>query len=105
MTPDTEPKSVNDKASSWLGTIDALIQRLKLGKADEAHRALVVVMMEGLSRFGGPESVVMQECFPPLDRIMRQIDAADLNGALRQTLLLRRQLGEVLDLVASMGRD
>ena len=105
MNPDTEPESASNNFSTWLGTIDVLIQRLRLGKADEAHQALVVVMMEGLSRFGGPESEVMQECFPPLDRIKRQIDAADLDGAHRLTLHLRRQLGEVLDLVASLGRD
>jgi hypothetical protein len=43
----------------------------------------------------GPDSPVMQHFFPVMDTIKRRIDALDLEGALRQTVVFERQINEI----------
>jgi hypothetical protein len=67
---------------------------------DKAHEAVSVLLMQAI-QFLGMDSPVMAHLFPPMDVIKRRIDAMDLEGALGQTELFDRQIGEIMDLIKS----
>lgn len=85
----------------WAGTIETLIHHLGEADADASREAVLILLLQGLDLFSGPESVLMQQSFPVLDAIKKKVDASDLDGALKQALLFRQQVGEVQDLLRS----
>jgi len=84
---------------AWLETLNILIQRLADKEEDLAQEAVSVLLLQGLELFGGPDSVLMQQCFPVLDAIKRALDRQDLHAAVGQAFTLQTQLLEVLELV------
>lgn len=87
----------------WAENLGALIRHLSDGDEDVAREDVLILLLQGLDLFGGPESMMMQQSFPVLDAIKKKIDASDLGGALRQVLYFRQQIEEVRDLVRTGG--
>ena len=84
---------------TWIETLEILISHLTKGDVEAAHEAVLILLLQGLDLFGGPDSVLMKQCFPVLDAIKKKVDVSDLDGALRQSLLFRKQLEEIRSLM------
>lgn len=101
MNSDPDYEALSATLRQWMNILSVLIRHLTMADEDASKQALAVVLMEGLRLFGGPDAELMKQCFPVLDAIRNQIEVSDLDGALRQTLLLKHQLDEVRELVCS----
>lgn len=87
----------------WGGTLETLIRHLSEADEDASGEAVLILLLQGLDLFGGPESLLMQQSLPVLDAIRQKVDESDLGGALRQAQLFRQQLEEVRDRVGTEG--
>ena len=82
-------------------TLNVLLETIVILKAalsdqddDKAHEAVSVLLMQCMTLLG-PDSPVMRHFFPVMDAIKERIDALDLDGALRQTVIFERQINEI----------
>jgi len=83
---------------AWQANLDILIQHLEAADKDASREAVFVLLLQGLGSFGGPEGP-MGLLFPVVDAIKSRIDKSDLDAALRQAIIFRKQLEEVAALV------
>ena len=83
-------------------TIDILIVNLSQADQEKSYEANSVLLFQAMTFFR-PESVVMQQCFPVLDRLERLIKQSDLLAARKQAVLFKTQLQEVQQLIKASG--
>jgi hypothetical protein len=95
MTDIYEP--TNAALDAWCNNLETLIQQLTAAAdLEEINESMFVILLQGLDLFG-PD--LMKECFPVLDVIKNRIDSSDLDAALRQAIIFRKQLEGVAALV------
>ena len=83
---------------AWRANLETLIQHLIAADQDASREDVFVLLIQGLGFFGGPEGPMIL-LFPVVDAIKSRIDSSDLEGALRQAIIFRKQLDEVVALV------
>jgi hypothetical protein len=103
----TDIELTNAALDSWCHNLETLIQQLTAAAdPEEINESMFVILLQGLDLFG-PD--LMKGCFPVLDVIKNRIDSSDLDAALQQAIIFRKQLDEVAALVhggaASAGQD
>ncbi len=103
----TDIEPTNAALDSWCNNLETLIQQLTAAAdPEEINESMFVILLQGLDLFG-PD--LMKECFPVLDVIKNRIDCSDLDAALRQAIIFRKQLEEVAAVVrggtVSAGQD
>lgn len=93
-------EAVSAALEAWYGTLGTLIHHLTEADEDASSEAILILLLQGLGSFGGPDSV-MGHFFPVLDAIKKKVDASDLAGALSQAQLFRHQIEVVRALVST----
>jgi hypothetical protein len=92
---DIMPDRLREISISLWYLVDALIAR----DNDKAFEAISVTLLQTME-FYGPDDIAAKEFFPVYEVIKDRIDAGDLDGALRQTRRLLKQIDEVFSIIA-----
>jgi hypothetical protein len=81
-------------------SVDILIGFLSQRDDDKAFEAISIILLQTLDSFDR-DSVATQQFLPVYDVIKASIDAMDLDGALRQAQIFRKQLEDLKNLVGA----
>lgn len=90
-----DPESLLASLVAWGASLAELIRHLGAADKKASSEAVLILLLQGLHYFDGPDSPVMEQFGPVLDVIKKRIHTEDFEGALRQARSFETQFEEV----------